>query len=130
MCLSGALTYQECLNKIVGAGFDKIEIKARRPFRILDKKRYALSEDILLESIDLVAYKNSGLAGRARIFAGETLIYFGKERLRDEDGYIIPRDIPHPVCQKTADYFRALNRCDVVVTNPTYHYNGPSGGCC
>ncbi|TWH45430.1 arsenosugar biosynthesis arsenite methyltransferase ArsM [Sporomusa sp. KB1] len=130
MCLSGVSTYQEYLNKIVSAGFGTIEIQARRPFRVLDKDRYGLSENILLESIDLVAYKNPALASGARIFAGETLIYFGKERLRDEDGRIIPRDIPHPVCQKTADYFRKLNRCDVVVTAPTYHYNGINNGCC
>ncbi len=130
MCLSGALIYQEYLDKIAGAGFGTMEIRARQPFRVLDKERYGLSENILLESIDLVAYKNPVSAGGARVFAGETLIYFGKERLRDEDGCIIPRDIPHPVCQKTAAYFRKLNRCDVFVTAPTYHYNGSSGGCC
>ncbi|MEM5767087.1 MAG: arsenosugar biosynthesis arsenite methyltransferase ArsM [Bacillota bacterium] len=130
MCLSGALTYQEYLDKVIGAGFGRIEIRARRPFRVLDKERYGLTEHILLESIDLVAYKNPASAGGARVFAGETLIYFGKERLRDEEGFIIPRDVPHPVCQKTAAYFRKLNRHDVVVTAPTYHYNGPGGGCC
>ncbi|WP_371380954.1 arsenosugar biosynthesis arsenite methyltransferase ArsM [Sporomusa aerivorans] len=129
MCLAGAMTYQEYLNKITGAGFGTIEIRARRPFRALDKERYNLSENILLESIDLVAYKKPVSAGGARVFAGESLIYFGKERLRDEEGYIITRDIPQPVCQKTADYFRKLNRCDVVVTAPTYHFDG-SIGCC
>ncbi len=130
MCLSGALTYQEYLDKVSGAGFGRIEIRARRPYRVLDKERYGLSENILLESIDLVAYKSPAPYGGARVFAGETLIYFGKERMRDEEGFIIPREIPHPVCQKTADYFRRLNRGDVVVTAPTYHYNGPGGGCC
>ena len=130
MCLSGAVTYPEYLTRVAGAGFGTIEIRARRPFRILDKERFGLSDNILLESIDLVAYKNPVPAGGARIFAGETIIYFGKERLRDETGCIIPRDIPHPVCQQTADYFRQLNRRDVVVTGPTYHYNGSGGGCC
>lgn len=130
MCLSGALTYQEYLDKFIGAGFGTIEIRTRQPFRVLDKERYGLSENILLESIDLVAYKKPVPVDGACIFAGETLIYFGKERLRDEKGCIIPRDIPHPVCQKTAAYFRKLNRCDMVVTAPTYHYNGANGGCC
>lgn len=130
MCLSGSLTYQEYLDKVSGAGFGRIEIRARRPYRVLDKERYGISENILLESIDLAAYKSPAPAGGARVFAGETLIYFGKERLRDEEGFIIPRDVPHPVCQKTADYFRKLNRCDLLVTAPTYHYHGPSGGCC
>lgn len=130
MCLSGACTYQEYLNKVIGAGFGTIEIRRRRPFRVLDRARYGLAENIFLESIDIVAYKNTVSAGGARVFAGETIIYFGKDRLRDEDGFIIPRDVPHSVCQRTADYFRRLNRCDLVVTDPTYHYNGPSGGCC
>jgi ubiquinone/menaquinone biosynthesis C-methylase UbiE len=128
MCLSGALTYQEYLNKIIDAGFGTIEIRMRRPFRVLDKQRYSLEENILLESLDLVAYSKPVAEGGARIFAGETIIYFGKERLMDEDGRIIPRDIPHPVCQKKADYFRKLSRCDLVVTDPTYHYNGSAVG--
>lgn len=130
MCLAGALRYQEYLDQVSGAGFGTIEIRQRRPFRVLDRERYGLTEPIFLESIDIVAYKVPVPAGGARVFAGETIIYFGKERLRDEAGFIIPRDIPHPVCQKTADYFRKLNRCDMVVTAPTYHYNGPGWSCC
>ena len=130
MCLSGALQYQEYLAKVAGAGFGTIEIRQRRPFRVLDKERYGLGEHIFLESIDIVAHKSPVPVGGARIFAGETVIYFGKERLRDEEGFIIPRDIPQPVCQSAADYFRKLKRCDMVVTAPTYHYNGPGGSCC
>ncbi|QDR81579.1 arsenosugar biosynthesis arsenite methyltransferase ArsM [Sporomusa termitida] len=130
MCLAGALRYQEYLDQVIGAGFGTIEIRQRRPFRVLARERYGLAEHIFLESVDIVAYKVPVPAGGARVFAGETLIYFGKERLRDEEGFIIPRDIPQPVCQKTAAYFRKLNRRDMVVTAPTYHYNGPRGTCC
>jgi SAM-dependent methyltransferase len=129
MCLSGALTYQEYLNKIISAGFGTIEIRARRPFRLLDKERYGLSEDILLESIDLVAYKNPVPSDGACVFAGETVIYVGPEESFDDGkGHIIQRDVPLPVCQKTAGNLRALNRKDLFVTEPSYHYTG--GGCC
>jgi len=129
MCLSGAIMYQEYVDKIVSAGFGTIEIRARRPYRILDKQRYSLAEDILLESIELVAYKNPIPADGACVFAGETAIYFGSEEVFDDGkGHLVQRDIPLPVCQKTARNLRALNRKDLFVTEPTYHYTG--GGCC
>ncbi len=129
MCLSAALTYQEYLNKIIDAGFGKIEIRARRPFRVLDKERYGLSDDILSESIDLVAYKNPVALDGASVFAGETVIYVGPEESFDDGkGHVIQRDIPLPVCQKTAGNLRALKRKDLFVTEPTYQYS--RGGCC
>lgn len=129
MCLSGALSYEDYLAKIVGAGFGTIEIRARRPYRLLDKKRYNVSENILLESIELVACKNPIPAGGACVFAGETVIYFGSEDSFDDgEGHIMQRDVPLPVCRKTAAKLKALNRTDLFVTEPTYHYSG--GGCC
>ncbi|MBP2656261.1 MAG: ubiE 6 [Firmicutes bacterium] len=129
MCLSGALMYQEYVDKIVSAGFGTIEIRARRPYRILDKQCYALAKDILLESIELVAYKNPIPADGACVFIGETVIYFGTEETFDDGkGHLVQRDIPLPVCHKTAGNLRALNRNDLFITEPTYHYNG--GGCC
>ena len=129
MCLSGALSYQEYLDRIIGVGFGTIEIRARRPYRILDKSRYELAEDTLLESLELVAYKNPVPDDGACIFAGETVIYFGSaESFDDGQGHLIQRDIPLPICQKTAKNLRGLNRNDLLVTEPTYHYGG--GGCC
>ncbi|HWR45488.1 arsenosugar biosynthesis arsenite methyltransferase ArsM [Sporomusa sp.] len=129
MCLSGALTYQQYVDKIIGAGFGTIEIRSRRPFRILDKRRYQLPENILLESLELVAYKNPVPNDGACVFAGETVIYFGSEDFYDDGkGHTIQRDIPLPVCQKTAQNLRALNHEDLVITEPTFHYAG--GGCC
>lgn len=128
MCLSGALSYQDYLDRIIGAGFGTIEIRARRPYRILDKERYGLSENTLLESIELVAYKKPIPADGACVFAGETVIYSGTEKFFDDGkDHLIQRDIPLPICQKTAGNLRALNRSDLLVTEPTYHY---TGGCC
>lgn len=129
MCLSGALSYQEYLDKIISVGFGTIEIRARRPYRILDAKRYGVSEDILLESLELVAYKNPIQSDGACVFAGETVIYFGEEdNFDDGKGHFVQRDVPLPICQKTAKNLRALNRKDLLITEPTYHYTG--GGCC
>ncbi|MBP2656088.1 MAG: ubiE 6 [Firmicutes bacterium] len=129
MCLSGALMYQEYVDKIVCAGFGMIEIRAKRPYRILDKQRYSLNENILLESIELVAYKNPIPVDGACVFIGETAIYYGAEETFDDGkGHLMKRDIPLAVCHKTAENLRALNRNDIFVTEATYHYNG--GGCC
>jgi ubiquinone/menaquinone biosynthesis C-methylase UbiE len=129
MCLSGALAYQDYLDKFVDAGFGTIEVRARRPYRILDKGRYGTGEDILLESLELVVYKNAVPEDGACVFAGETVIYFGSEEAYDDGkGHIIQRDVPLPVCQKTAGNLRALNRPDLFITKATYHYSG--GGCC
>ncbi|WP_094606280.1 2-methoxy-6-polyprenyl-1,4-benzoquinol methylase, mitochondrial [Sporomusa silvacetica DSM 10669] len=129
MCLSGALSFEDYLDKIISVGFGTIEIRARRPYRILDVKRYGVSEDILLESLELVAYKNPIQSDGACVFAGETVIYFGQEdNFDDGKGHFVQRDVPLPICQKTAKNLRALNRKDLLITEPTYHYTG--GGCC
>ena len=56
MCLSGALTYDDCVGMIVGMGFGQIEIRRRRPYRVLDPETYDLPRPLLLESVDLVAF--------------------------------------------------------------------------
>lgn len=57
MCLSGALTYEEYLDQIQAAGFGRIEIRARRPYRTLDRQTYHLDADLQLESLDSIAIK-------------------------------------------------------------------------
>ena len=42
MCLSGALTYEQYIQRIVDAGFGQVEIRARRPYRLLDRHTYNL----------------------------------------------------------------------------------------
>lgn len=129
MCLSGALSCRDYLERIASAGFGTIEVRARRPFRVLDRFRYGVDEDILLESLDLVAYKNPLPPDGPCIFAGETVMYLGPEEYYDDgQGHVMQRDVPLPVCQKTAGNLRMLNRQDLYVTPPTYHYSG--GGCC
>ncbi len=128
-CLSGALPLESYLRKIVAAGFGTVEIRARRPYRVLDRVRYGVETDILLETIEAVAVKAPIPEDGACVFVGETVIYVGPDdSLDDRRGHIVQRDVPLAVCRKTAGKFRALGRSDLIVTDPTWHYAG--GGCC
>ena len=39
MCLSGALTYEQYVQRIVRAGFGQVEVRARRPYRLLNRQK-------------------------------------------------------------------------------------------
>jgi len=129
MCLSGAQTYDRYLELLVEAGFGTIEVRSRQPYRVLDQKRYGLDHDIVLESIEVAAIADPIPADGACIFTGRTAVYVGGEDSFDDGaGHVLLRDMPMPVCDKTAENLAALQRTDIVVTGPTYHYRG--GGCC
>ncbi|MBD2204791.1 arsenosugar biosynthesis arsenite methyltransferase ArsM [Calothrix sp. FACHB-1219] len=129
MCLSGALTYQDYTQLIVNAGFGQVEIRARRPYRLLDTLTYNLEENLLLESLDSVSFKVAIPADGACIFTGKTAIYAGTESLFDDGaGHLLQRGIPAAVCDKTAAKLAALKPTEIIVTDSTWHYDG--GGCC
>lgn len=127
MCLSGALPYEEYVNRIVDAGFGQVEIRARRPYRLLDRHSYNLADNLLLESLDSVAFKVPIPDDGACIFTGKTAIYAGtKPSFDDSAGHVLQVGLPAAVCDKTAAKLSLLP--DVIVTNSTWHYTG--GGCC
>jgi len=129
MCLSGALTYEQYTQQIVDAGFGQVEIRARRPYRLLDRQTYQLEEDLLLESLDSVAFKVAIPEDGACIFTGKTAIYKGIEEIFDDSaGHILQRGVPAAVCDKTAANLARSIAGDVLVTDSTWHYVG--GGCC
>ncbi|MDZ4874854.1 MAG: 2-methoxy-6-polyprenyl-1,4-benzoquinol methylase, mitochondrial [Chroococcidiopsis cubana SAG 39.79] len=129
MCLSGALTYDEYTQTIVDAGFGQVEIRARRPYRLLDCHTYNLEENLLLESLDSVSFKVPIPDDGACIFTGKTAIYAGTESFFDDSaGHVLQQGIPAAVCDKTAAKLAALMPTEVIVTNSTWHYTG--GGCC
>ena len=129
MCLSGALTLEDYLARIVNAGFGMIEVRGRRPYRMLDKERFQLDEHLLLESVEVVAYKSPIPEDGACIFTGRTAIWFGDTvHFDDEKGHVLRRDVPMPVCDKTADALASLSHPHLMVTESTWHYDG--GGCC
>lgn len=129
MCLSGALTYDDYIDRLVRVGFGQVEIRARRPYRLLDRHNYNLDEHLLLESLDSVAYKVPIPSDGACIFTGKTAIYTGAAAMFDDRaGHILQRGVPVAVCDKTATNLAKSHPTDVMMTDSTWHYDG--GGCC
>ncbi len=129
MCLSGAVTYERYLAHLVRAGFGTIEVRARRPYRVLDPTRYGVAQPILLESLEVCAIKDEIPADGPCVFTGRTAIYFGNEPAFDDGaGHVMTRDMPLSVCDKTAAKLSRLDRRDLVITPSTWFYDG--GGCC
>ncbi|WP_427160805.1 arsenosugar biosynthesis arsenite methyltransferase ArsM [Aliinostoc sp. HNIBRCY26] len=129
MCLSGALTYAEYIQRIIDVGFGQIEIRARRPYRLLDSETYQLEQHLLLESLDSVAFKVAIPEDGACVFTGKTAIYAGNEPFFDDAaGHLLQRGIPAAVCDKTAAKLGALKPSEIMITESTWHYSG--GGCC
>ena len=128
-CLSGALPLDEYLGAIVRAGFGTLEIRSRRPYRVLDRRRFGVETDLLLESVEVVAVKGAVPSDGPCVFAGETVIYVGDDEAYDDGhGHVVLRDVPLAVCRKTAATLVRVGRSDLIVTLPTWHYAG--GGCC
>jgi SAM-dependent methyltransferase len=129
LCLSGALPYDAYIQHLTGIGFGQIEVRARRPYRLLDTQTYNLDQPLLLESLDSVAFKVPIPEDGACVFTGKTAIYNGPESLLDDAaGHLLQRGIPLAVCDKTAAKFAFQFPHDVTLTESTWHYNG--GGCC
>jgi hypothetical protein len=84
MCLSGTLIYEQYIERIVGAGFGQVEIRARRPYRLLDRQNYNLEEHLLLSSLDSVSFKVPIPQDGPCIFTGKTAIYAGEEPFFDD----------------------------------------------
>ncbi|GAX39301.1 hypothetical protein NIES4075_02530 [Tolypothrix sp. NIES-4075] len=129
MCLSGALTYEEYTQRIIQAGFGQVEIRARRPYRLLDSQTYNLPDNLLLESLDSVSFKVIIPEDGACIFTGKTAIYAGAEETFDDSaGHILQRGVPAAVCDKTAAKLGGLKPKEIIITDSTWYYDG--GGCC
>jgi len=128
-CISGCLTWGQYVEKITGAGFGSVEVRSRRPYRMLDRARYGLDGDVLLESVEVCAHRVPVPDDGACVFTGRTAIYCGPDPAFDDGrGHVVNRDVPLPVCDKTAAVLEALGRPDLIVTGSTWHDGG--GGCC
>jgi len=129
MCLSGAVSLKDYVNRITGAGFGTVEVRGRRPYRVLDSQRFDTADDILLESVELAAFKDPVPNDGPCVFTGRMVFYTGDDECFDDGkGHLVMTDVPRGVCDKTAGWFEAQNREDLFVTPSTYHYGG--GGCC
>jgi len=129
LCLSGSLPIDQYVKALTDAGFGTIEIRARKPYRILDPQHYPTEELIYIESIEVAAIKDPMPEDGPCVFTGKAAIYYGDQPYFDDDkGHVLLPNQPLAVCDKTAQALFDLNRNDIFVSPSTYHYDG--GGCC
>jgi ubiquinone/menaquinone biosynthesis C-methylase UbiE len=129
LCLSGSLPLKEYIKMITDAGFGTVEIRAKRPYRVLDPKHYDTDKLIYLESVEVCAIKDPMPADGPCVFTGKTAIYYGDEDLFDDNaGHTLLKNQPLAVCDKTAGALGRLGRNDIFISESTFFYDG--GGCC
>ncbi len=129
LCLSGSLSIKDYVKALTNVGFGTIEIRARKPYRILDPKNYPTDELIYIESIEVAAIKDPMPEDGPCIFTGKAAIYFGdQDHFDDGKGHILLRNQPLAICDKTAVALADLGRDDIYISESTFHYDG--GGCC
>ncbi|NNC95021.1 MAG: SAM-dependent methyltransferase, partial [Chitinophagales bacterium] len=117
------------VSMITDAGFGTVEIRARRPYRILSPKHFNTEETIYVESVEICAIKDPMPEDGPCVFTGRTAIYFGDdEYFDDHKGHLLQQNQPLSVCDKTARNIEHLNRNDIFVSPSSYFYDG--GGCC
>ena len=129
LCLSGSLPLKDYIKMITDAGFGTIEIRAKRPYRILDPAHYNTDELIFIESVEVCAIKDPMPEDGPCIFTGKTAIYFGNEEMFDDaKGHVLFLNQPLAICDKTAAAFKSLGRNDIYISESSWFYDG--GGCC
>jgi len=129
LCLSGSIPIAEYVKMLTDAGFGTIEIRARKPYRILDPLHYNTKELIYIESIEVAAIKDPMPTDGPCVFTGKAAIYYGKEAFFDDKaGHVLVKNQPLAICDKTAAALTNLNRNDIYISDSTFHYDG--GGCC
>ena len=129
LCLSGALPLNEYIRMITDIGFGTIEIRAKRPYRILDPVHYTTDKILYIESVEVCAIKDPMPADGPCVFTGRTAIYYGSEESFDDNkGHLLLPNQPLAVCDKTAGNLASLNRTDIFISPSTWFYDG--GGCC
>lgn len=127
-CLSGCQTFNDYIATLVAAGFGRVEVRAKFPYRVVTPAEYpSLTQRVVLESVEVVAYKvPDGFDGPA-VFTGQTATYTGADATyADESGTLLPRGIPVEMSDAAAA--RLSGRADIVVTPATFHARG--AGCC
>lgn len=129
LCLSGSIPMKDYIKMLTDVGFGTVEIRAKRPYRILSPNHYDIDENIIIESLEVCAIKDPMPEDGPCVFTGKAAIYFGHEEyLDDHKGHVLMQNQPLAVCDKTAGALADLHREDIHITSSTYFYDG--GGCC
>jgi len=129
LCLTGAISLDAYIKRLTDAGFGTIEVRARRPYRVLSPRHYPTEKLIFIESVEVCAIKDPMPADGPCIFTGKSAIYYGDgDYFDDDNGHFLTRNQPLSVCDKTAKALASLRRDDLHITESTWFYDG--GGCC
>jgi len=128
LCLSGSIPLKDYIKMLTDVGFGTIEVRAKRPYRILDPAHYPTDEMIYIESVEVCAIKDPMPEDGPCVFTGKAAIYFGSDAFFDDKkGHVLLQNQPLAVCDKTASAQGVLNHKDLFISPSTYHYDG--GGC-
>ncbi len=129
LCLTGAIPLQDYIKRLTDLGFGTIEVRAKRPYRLLTPGHYEVDNLIAIESVEICAIKDPMPTDGPCVFTGRTAIYYGTDSLFDDGkGHTLALNQPLAVCDKTAKALLSLGRDDLFISNSTYFYDG--GGCC
>ncbi len=129
LCLTGAMPLERYIKRLTDVGFGTIEVRARRPYRVLSPRHYPTDRLIVIESVEICAIKDPIPADGPCVFTGKAAIYFGDDDYFDDNkGHFLTRNQPLAVCDKTAAALAALGRNDIYLSASTWFYDG--GGCC
>ena len=129
LCLTGAIPLNDYIKCLTDIGFGTVEVRARRPYRVLSPRQYPIEQVIVVESVEICAIKDPMPADGPCVFTGKAAIYFGEgDYFDDHKGHFLTRNQPLAVCDKTARALAALGRDDLYLSESTYFYDG--GGCC
>ena len=129
LCLTGAIPLKDYIRRLADIGFGTIEVRARRPYRILSPRHYPTEATIFIESVEICAIKDPVPVDGPCVFTGRTAIYYGDDdHFDDGKGHFMTQNQPLAVCDKTAKALAALGRDDLRITASTWFYGG--GGCC
>jgi SAM-dependent methyltransferase len=129
LCLTGAMSLDDYIKRLTGVGFGTVEVRAKRPYRVLSPRHYPTDKLIFVESVEICAIKDPMPVDGPCVFTGKTAIYFGdSDYFDDNKGHFMTRNQPLAVCDKTASALASLGRDDIYICGSTYFYDG--GGCC
>ena len=129
LCLSGCLPLQEYLDMITEIGFGTVEVRARRPYRILSSNHYDTEETLFIESVEVAAIKDPIPSDGPCIFTGKSAIYYGRDEYYDDHkGHVLLPNVPLSICDKTARELEKSANPEIYISKSTYFYDG--GGCC
>lgn len=129
LCMSGMLSLKEYIDMIAEAGFGTIEVRAKRPYRVLSPSHYKVDSLIYIESVEVAAIKDPMADDGPCVFTGKSAIYHGSDNYFDDNaGHVLMPNEPLAICDKTAGALVSLDRDDIYISKSTYFYDG--GGCC